>query len=165
MTREEFKTQFLPCHRTMYLTALRYLRNSDDAEDIVQDAYLRLWEKRESLDGIKNTEAYTTILVRNLCLDRLRGPDIIAEDYSTLTLEPEPAPPPDSEYEHKEDMKTVWRLIQQLPEQQRTILLLRGFEGKSTEEIALETKLEKTHIRVLLSRARKTVKDLFTRIR
>ena len=59
-------------------------------------------------------------------------------------------------------MKIVLHIISELPEQQRQVVLLRHFEEKSTEEIERETGLSNANIRVLLSRARKTIKELFT---
>lgn len=54
MTHQEFKARFLPCHKKMYYIAFRYLGNEYDAEDMVQNTYLKLWEKRESLENIEN---------------------------------------------------------------------------------------------------------------
>lgn len=53
MTHQEFKARFLPCHKKMYYIAFRYLGNEYDAEDMVQNTYLKLWEKRESLENIE----------------------------------------------------------------------------------------------------------------
>lgn len=143
MTHQEFKARFLPCHKKMYYIAFRYLGNEYDAEDMVQNTYLKLWEKRESLENIENNEAYAITTIKHLCLDTLR------------------APQPDTAYEIKEDMKVLLNIINKLPEQQRKILLLRHFEDKSTDEIETETGLSNANIRVLLSRARKTIKELF----
>ena len=56
MTHQEFKARFLPCHKKMYYIAFRYLGNEYDAEDMVQNTYLKLWEKRESLENIENND-------------------------------------------------------------------------------------------------------------
>ena len=143
MTHQEFKARFLPCHKKMYYIAFRYLGNEYDAEDMVQNTYLKLWEKRESLENIEKNEAYAITTIKQLCLDTLRAPQI------------------DTAYEIKEDMKVLLNIINKLPEQQRKILLLRHFEDKSTDEIETETGLSNANIRVLLSRARKTIKELF----
>ena len=143
MTHQEFKARFLPCHKKMYYIAFRYLGNEYDAEDMVQNTYLKLWEKRESLENIENNEAYAITTIKHLCLDTLRAPQI------------------ETDNEIKEDMKVLLNIINKLPEQQRKILLLRHFEDKSTDEIETETGLSNANIRVLLSRARKTIKELF----
>ena len=151
MTHQEFKARFLPCHKKMYYIAFRYLGNEYDAEDMVQNTYLKLWEKRESLENIENNEAYAITTIKHLCLDTLRAPQIETDNDSVLVQETEPAPQPDTAYEIKEDMKVLLNIINKLPEQQR----------KSTDEIETETGLSNANIRVLLSRARKTIKELF----
>ena len=161
MTHQEFKARFLPCHKKMYYIAFRYLGNEYDAEDMVQNTYLKLWQKRESLENIENNEAYAITTIKHLCLDTLRAPQIETDNDSVLVQETEPAPQPDTAYEIKEDMKVLLNIINKLPEQQRKILLLRHFEDKSTDEIETETGLSNANIRVLLSRARKTIKELF----
>jgi len=72
MDATEFKQQFLPYHRKLYRTAFRLTENPQEAEDMVQEAYLKLWNKRNELTGVLNTEAYCVTLVKNLCYDTLR---------------------------------------------------------------------------------------------
>ena len=67
MDAESFKKEFLPYHRKLYCVAYRLLENSADAEDIVQEAYLKLWDKREGLTVISNPEAFSVTLVKNIC--------------------------------------------------------------------------------------------------
>lgn len=73
MDAESFKKEFLPYHRKLYRVAYRLLENSADAEDIVQEAYLKLWDKREGLTVISNPEAFSVTLVKNMCFDLLRS--------------------------------------------------------------------------------------------
>ena len=73
MTHQEFKARFLPCHKKMYYIAFRYLGNEYDAEDMVQNTYLKLWEKRESLENIENNEAYAITTIKHLCLTNRDG--------------------------------------------------------------------------------------------
>ncbi len=161
MTHQEFKIRFLPSHKRMYRIAFRYLGNEYDAEDMVQNAYLKLWEKRDILDSIENDEAYALTIVKHLCLDRLKQPAIGFDNEQELMQKTETAPQPDEALELKEDMGILLHLIEQLPEQQRRVLMLKHFEERSAEEIESETGLSNVHIRVLLSRARKTIRELF----
>ncbi|WP_283388534.1 RNA polymerase sigma factor [Barnesiella viscericola] len=162
MTHQEFKTRFLPYYQKLYRLAFRYQGNECDAEDMVQNAYLKLWEKQEFLDGLDSDEAYAVTLLKHLCLDKLRSSTPPTDNESALVNEIEPAPPPDRAMEQREDMKRLLHLIADLPEPQRKVLLLRHFEEKSNAEIEQETGLSNANIRVLLSRARKTIKELFT---
>ena len=72
MDTESFKREFLPYHRKLYCVAYRLLENAADAEDLVQEAYLKLWDKREGLSVISNPEAFSVTLVKNMCFDLLR---------------------------------------------------------------------------------------------
>lgn len=161
MTHPEFKARFLPCYQKLYRIAYRYMGNACDAEDMVQNTYLKLWEKQDFLEGVENDEAYAVTTLKHLCLDKLKAP-LVQTDDSGLVGESSPEPPPDQALEQKEEMKIVMRIISELPEQQRQVVLMRHFEEKSTEEIERETGLSNVNIRVLLSRARKTIKELFT---
>ena len=73
MDAESFKKEFLPFHRKLYHIAYRLLENEADAEDLVQEAYLKLWDKREGLAIISNPEAFSVTLVKNMCFDLLRS--------------------------------------------------------------------------------------------
>lgn len=64
MDAESFKKEFLPYHRKLYCIAYRLLENAADAEDLVQEAYLKLWDKREGLAIISNPEAFSVTLVK-----------------------------------------------------------------------------------------------------
>lgn len=64
MDAAEFKQQFLPYHRKLYRTAIRLTENPQEAEDMVQEAYLKLWNKRDELASVLNTEAYCVTLVK-----------------------------------------------------------------------------------------------------
>ena len=74
MTAEDFKRRFLPFHPKLYRIAFALVGNSDDAEDILQEAYSKLWMKREELEVVQNPEAFCVTLIKNVCLDYLRSP-------------------------------------------------------------------------------------------
>ena len=154
MDAAEFKQQFLPYHRKLYRTAFRLTENPQEAEDMVQEAYLKLWNKRDELAGVLNTEAYCVTLVKNLCYDALRRsrPDEDGHAPEELNL------PTDTniarEVEQRDEVNQVRRLIGRLPEQQKRVILLRDVNDCSFEEIEQATGLNAINIRVLLSRAR-----------
>ena len=73
MNASDFKQKFLPYHRKLYRSAFQILGNAQDAEDMVQEAYLKLWQKRNELPpDITNLEAYCVTLVKHLCYDNRR---------------------------------------------------------------------------------------------
>lgn len=160
MDASEFKSRFLPCHRRMFLTALRLTRNRQDAEDIVQDAFTKLWERRKEMLVERNVEAYCQTLVRNLFIDRQRRqhlkPATYRRRFATSDLSAA-----ETDMERQESQQMVGQLISKLPEKQRQIITLRDVEGLTYEEIAQQTGLTEVNIRVLLSRARKTIREQF----
>ena len=161
MSASEFKKIFLPLSRRMYWTAWQFTGNAQEAEDLVQEAFLKLWQKRELLDDIKNTEAYCTTLIKNLYLNQIRRKQIpiTTESSDELTITSENESGIEETLERKEESRQVKCLIEQLPEQQRKIITLHDMEEMSNEEIQQHTGLQPTNIRVILSRARKTIRD------
>ena len=160
----DFKQQFLPCHRTLFRVAFQLMGNAQDAEDMVQEAYLKLWNKRGQLNGVLNAEAYSVTLIKNLCYDALRRNQLdedgrapeelnISADFNII-----------SEMEWRDEVNQVQRLISQLPRQQKHVMILRDVNDCSFEEIEQATGLNAVNIRVLLSRARKKIREQFNAI-
>lgn len=162
MNATDFKKQFLPYHRKLYRVAFLLMKNPQDAEDMVQEAYLKLWKRRDELPpDIASTEAYCVTLVKNLCYDTLR-----------LTHPEEDGRPPEelpiagstnlaAEVELKDEAGQVMQLINQLPEQQRQVILMRDVDDRPMEEIEQRTGLSAINIRVMLSRTRKKIREQF----
>lgn len=160
-----FKQQFLPFHPKLYRIALALVGNKDDAEDILQDAYCKLWNKRADLKIVRNPEAFSVTLVKNMCFDFLRSPH--ANRYNEPIDKANVAydSSPEKEIERADDVETVRRLIEQLPENQRQVIKLVGLNDCSIKEIEEITNFTATNIRTLLSRARKTIKEQYLKIK
>ena len=111
-----------------------------------------------------NTEAYCVTLIKNLCYDVLRRsqPDEDGRPPEELNL------PTDTniarEVEQRDEVNQVRRLIGRLPEQQKRVILLRDVNDCSFEEIEQATGLNAINIRVLLSRARKKIREQYNAI-
>jgi RNA polymerase sigma factor, sigma-70 family len=162
MDSESFKHRFLPLHQRLYRIAFAMTENANDAEDIVQDAYCKLWDRRDELDSVINAEAFCVTLVKNMCLDLLRSAkrNRREEDVTeNLTLHSEEST--DNGVIEQENMNMINSLIDELPENQRQVIRLRGIDECSMEEIELITGLSAVNIRVLLSRARKTIRTKY----
>lgn len=164
MDAECFKQQFLPFHAKLYRIAFRLLGNTCDAEDIVQEAYLKLWNKREELEDVKNAEAYSVGLLKNICFDYLRcvkdnmdsrTPDELNMASETSLIR---------EIETRDELDCVKELISLLPLQQQKVMMLRHAGGCSMEDIERATGLNAVNIRVLLSRARKKIREQFDKV-
>ena len=166
MDASDFKQKFLPYHRKLYRSAFHILGNAQDAEDMVQEAYLKLWQKRNELPpDITNLEAYCVTLVKRLCYDKQRisklDEDERPPEELTLTGKSNVA----HEVELKDEANQVMKLIEQLPEQQKQIMQMRDVEDRTYEEIEKATGLTSINIRVMLSRARKKIRKQFLEIR
>lgn len=165
MDVECFKRQFLPLHPKLFRIACALVGNRADAEDILQEAYYKLWSRRDELSDLRNPEAFCVTLLKHLCLDYLRSPHAGRHDgdlTEAVTLSADSSP--DEELEVQEKVQRVRRLIDRLPENQRQVLRLRGIEACSMDEIEQITGLSAVNIRVLLSRARKIIREQLEKI-
>ena len=156
MDAESFKKEFLPYHRKLYCIAYRLLENAADAEDLVQEAYLKLWDKREGLAIISVT------LVKNMCFDLLRSGKYTLSRQSVELAEVHNVSQADN-FEVRDEAQQVRHIIARLPVQQQKIVTLRDVKGCSYEEIEQVTGLNSTNVRVLLSRARKKIREEFNK--
>lgn len=157
MTTEEFKHSVIPMGRKLYPMVFRILRNEEESKDALQELMLRLWNKREELSACRNQSAYILTMAKNFCLDALkkkRPVSIGNEEFRMLNLR-DTSP----SQETMEKFEIVHRIINELPQKYKDILQHREIDGLSFEEISALTGLEITNIRVILSRARATVKS------
>jgi len=161
MDAEVFKKQYLPCHQKLFRVAFRLLGNSDDAEDIVQEAYLKLWNKRYELDEINNPESFSVTILKNLCFDYLRSNKHYINNQSIEELNIIEDNSLSDEIECRDEFKLIKKLIVQLPPQQQKVMALRHINDCSLKEIEIITGLNSINVRTLLSRARKKIREQF----
>lgn len=164
MTKEEFKTRVLPVTGKLYRLAVSLLGNRQEAEDIVQDSCLKLWNMRDEMTEYNSIEALAVTITRNRCIDKLRSYRNRKRNAGGLERVTIPASveyDPALTVEMTESIRNIHEIIQQLPEQQRLIMHLRDIEHYSYEEISEATGLTVNNIRVALSRARKSVREKY----
>ena len=162
MDANDFKRKFLIHHRRLYRTAVQLMGNAQDAEDMVQEAYFRLWKRRNELPvDIFNTEAYCVTLVKNICYDALRLSHLEEDGRPPEQLNIATESNVMKEVEQKDEVRHVMKLINRLPNQQRQVMLMRDVDDRPYEEIEQTTGLSAVNIRVLLSRARKKIREQF----
>ena len=166
MDANDFKRKFLPYHQKLYRVAFRLMGNTQDAEDMVQETYLKLWKKREELPpDIENMEAYCITLIKNLCFDALRSVRLEEDNRTPEELNITEENNPMHEVELKDEVNQVKRIICTLPKQQQQVVTMRDVNDCSYEEIEQATGLSSVNIRVLLSRTRKKIREQFNIIR
>lgn len=154
----------MPLHTTLYAYALAILRNESDAADCMQEALTKLWENRNRLSKIDNIKAYATITVRNIAVSMYAK--TVAKSLSSDDRLPDMAdtsPTPSEALESREDVVLIGNLLKELPENQRKVVMLSGVAGLSNNEIRTATGLSDHNVRVLLSRGRKKLRNLFSK--
>ena len=156
MTSERFQTEYLPLSGTFYQVAHYILEDAAEAEDAVQELFLKLWADRDGLDAVHNPKGYGIRVLRNLCLDRVRR----RSKVSVPSELPEQEWPgrQDEAVDNREKLAKVLAAIKSLPDRQRTVLTLRTLDGLSYEEITERTGIGNLTLRVLLSQARRKIK-------
>lgn len=163
MNADEFKQAFLPLHTRLYRAAYALLGNAQDAEDMVQETYLKLWQKRDELDIRTNAPAYCVATVRNLCLNLMQTKRYQSEEPLPEHLDRSETDNPELQLERRDEQTQLKALITGLPPQQRKVLWLRDVNECSFEEIEQATGLNAINIRVTLSRARQRIREQFKR--
>jgi len=164
MVARDFKTAVLPVSKKLLRFATHFLKNEDEARDVVQDVFLKLWQKRDSLNEIENVEAFAMRMTRNRCLDIIRANRVVPIDAETDRKIKEESVDVHSQVELSESAKQIKILINKLPDLQRTVMHMRDIEQLEYEEIAERTELKVNAIRVNLSRARQKVRDEFLKL-
>lgn len=158
MTKEEFISVLLPQKNLMFRMAFSLLKNVEEAEDAVQEAFVKVWNTKMKIRDVKNPKAFLISITRNHCLDKLKSRKEIAFTLNDAIIENRDNSP-EIQTEQSQLVIMVRRLIELLPEQQKTVLHLRDVEGLSFEEIAKITGWELNYLRVNLSRGRKKIKE------
>jgi len=155
MTKEEFQTKVIPIGDKMYRMAYRLLQDSESAKDVLQELFLKLWEKRGELNQLASIEAFACTILKNKCFDKLRlqKPMVDVQILKTQGHNPEVA------FEQTEGMAHIRKVMQLLPEKQKLIMQMRDIDGCDFEEIAILSDTSVNNVRVQLCIARKHVKE------
>ncbi|MCB0804390.1 MAG: sigma-70 family RNA polymerase sigma factor [Bacteroidales bacterium] len=142
----------------LFRLANRLLRNIPEAEDVVQEVFIRLWNRRDKLTQYKSLEAFSVTITKNLCLDRLKSKRNKTDELTEQNVKPERLTPAKA-MELNDSYRMINKLINRLPEQQRLIIQMRDIEGYEHAEIAEMLNTNENAVRVNLSRARKKIRD------
>ncbi|HMM16082.1 MAG TPA: sigma-70 family RNA polymerase sigma factor [Petrimonas sp.] len=162
MSNEEFKKRFLSFHSLIYRISYRILENGDDADDIAQEVYIKLWEQRNNLESIRNDEAFVVTLTKNLSIDWLRKnhrKTTSVTDNKDIRCENRE----EERMDARDELSNLMKCMSALPKTQQEVIRLRHFADLSIREIAEVTRQTETNIRQLLSRARRTMKEKLNR--
>jgi len=158
MTEEVFKQDIIPLNQKLLGFANRFMSDFDDAKDIVQDIFIKLWAMRNDLDKYNSVEALAMRMTRNLCLDKIKLKKTIPLNGSVKEESHDENSIKDKSGELTIAVKRAKIAIDKLDEPQKTIMQLRDIQGYDYEEIGQILNMNVNTIRVSLSRARKKVK-------
>lgn len=138
LLKKQFSEYFHTHYRPLCLHALHYLNDPAEAEDVVQETFAALWEKRDSLSELKSVKAYLFTSVRNNCLTRIRDAKPTRPFHEDI---PDESLSLEEQQERAEMESRIWRMIDNLSPRRREIFLMAKREGMRYKEIAEKTGL------------------------
>lgn len=172
MNETRFRQCIMPLQRRLYAYALSILEDESDAADCIQEVYTKLWEQRARIARVENVEAYALVTVKNMALnivtrrrqfttDSTSGSGGAATGRAPDTIEP--AAGPAETMEARERLEAVAGMLRTLPENQRRVVVLSALSGLTNSQIREATGLSDDNVRVLLSRGRRKLRELFSK--
>ncbi len=162
MQQKEFITMVSPFKDKIFRLAKRLLISTEEAEDATQEVMVKLWTKNETISELRSMEAMAMTMTKNYCLDQLKSKragnlTLVHNNYtdSQASLQ--------QKIEDVDSWSWVEKIINDLPEQQKLVIQMRDIEQYEFEDIAKTLGMSEATIRVSLSRARKTIREIMTK--
>lgn len=148
-----------------YAVAFRMLGNSAEAEDVVQDSFLKLWNKPQAWDAKKNAKFTTWFyrVVTNAAIDRARRRTKIVSGEKIIDFVADERRNAEDQMYQDETQRILEEAIQSLPDRQKAALNLCFYEGLSNKEAAEVLEVNVKALESLLMRAKAGMKDYMTR--
>ncbi len=163
MKKISFRNDILPLKNELYRLALRITLNHAEAEDVVQETMIKVWNRRDRWDELESIEAFCLTICRNIAIDKTKK----AENQNQSLMDEHDAPDssytsnPEEQAMQQDRIALIRRLIDTLPEKQRSCMQLRDFEGKSYKEIATILDVSEEQVKINIFRARQTIKQKY----
>ena len=165
MKKVSFRNDVLPLKNELFRLALRITLNRVEAEDIVQDTLIKVWDRRFEWENIDSIEAFSLTVCRNLSLDRLRKKENSNDSLEDVNIaEPVASSNPQDRMIQEDSVSLVRQIIDSIHEKQRSCMQLRDFEGKSYKEIAQVLDITEEQVKVNIFRARQMVKQKYLKL-
>lgn len=160
-TTEEFEEHFKAFYQPLCLFALRYTGELDDAEDVVQQTFVDVWDKRQTMDRILNLKAYLFQAVKNRSLSYSSKNDHLQAVDTLPDVEDESL---DEQIHCAERDARLWNAIDGLPPERKRIFLLSKRDGLKYKEIAEELNISVKTVENQMGKALKALRDTAVRI-
>lgn len=130
---QNFKQLYFDYFSVAHRTAIYILKNADAAEDVAQNVFLKLWDRREQLEELSNPKAYIAQMARNGALDSLKKDDNLGEEFIPLEFADETG---DNGIQDQDMKGAIEKAVAQLSPKCRLVFSLSRFEGLTNPEIA-----------------------------
>lgn len=160
MSEQTLISAFSRWRNRLLRQALRFLPSKEDAEDVLQDAFIRLWAKAEQIETEKDAASLATVVIRNMAVDHYRQQKRKPQttDVEMLDLQEETA-------DLDERRQLVDEIMQRvLTPLQLRIVELREYEGLGYDEVASILGMQQPAVRMQLSRARRAIREEYVRV-
>ena len=155
---DAFDFIFRKYYKVLTIQAIRIVHDQDSAQSLVQDCFIRLWEKRNKLDNIEDLYSYLFFMVRNRCIDHLRE-----QKRRQLIPISNPLEFQESNIEDNIDANDLsshlWHAIANLPDRCRKAFEFSRIEGLSYSEIAVKMGITQKAVEALISRSLKLLRE------
>ncbi len=165
MNNISFRNDVLPLKNKLFRLALRITLDKAEAEDVVQETMIKVWNRRDTWEQIESIEAFCLTVCRNMALDKAKA----AASRNISIDETDGAHRPDTSYGAdpeaqaiaRDRMAAVRKIMDSLPEKQRSAMHLRDFEAKSYKEISGILGISEEQVKINIFRARQTIKQKY----
>ena len=157
MNREEYNRCVTAYSGNLYRFILKMTKDADRANDIVQEAYMKLWEHVEDVEAAK-AKSWLFTTARNTMLNQLK------REKKMESMEMARFTEPYASQHHFELKELLDKSLNQLPELQKSIILLRDLEGYDYKEIGEILSLSESQVKVYLFRGRQKIKEALKHI-
>lgn len=164
---QAFEKLFQKYHKRLYYFAFRYMSNKEDAEGLVQDVFIKIWENRHKLDTSLSFSSYLFTIGKNTIFNQNRKKvnEQAYLDYIKFFLK-NSYYKTENEIIYQDLLKLIEEQVEKLPPQRKRIYLMSRNKGMSYKEIAAELNISaktiESHIRLALQSIKKTIDNEFT---
>ena len=154
MTRNEFQTSILQIKNKLFRFSFNIINDETEAEDVVQEVFIKLWNQRDNMNQINNIEAWCMRVTRNLSIDKMRSKHRRTESFKEGFDMKDDSPSPYQETAGNDLFAKIKNLMRALPDKQRMVMELRDIEGFSYQEVADALEISLDQVKVNIYRAR-----------
>ncbi len=152
MTRKEYNRAVEEFADNIYRFVLKHLKNKMLADDVVQDTYIKVWEKHETIEAVKIKSYLFTTAYHCMV-------DVIKKEKRSGSIDGYDKAAANNDAIQFDIKETLNKALDTLPEIQKTVIMLRDYEGYAYDEIAEITNLNESQVKVYIFRGRQTLKN------